>query len=86
MPRAYEPIWKQLKRDGLVIVTAAPSRHRRIIKAVSKEKWMDVAFRDTGATKIISIVEGDKITFNLRDFRHINIILAEQRGFHFDVD
>jgi len=76
--RSYEPIWKQLKQDSVVHVVAPPSRHKRIIKAVSKEKWLDTEFRDTGWTRIVATIETDKITFVLKEYRPINVILAEQ--------
>lgn len=43
--RTYEPIWNQLKRDGKVSLTANRLLHARIIKAVTKEKWMDTGFK-----------------------------------------
>lgn len=44
-PRAYYPIWKKLKADGVVSITANKLLHSRIIKAVAKEKWMDVGYK-----------------------------------------
>lgn len=43
--RQYEPVWNRLKKDLQVQLTAHRSLHRRIIKAVTKEKWMDDAFK-----------------------------------------
>ena len=50
--RQYEPIWiklKSLPRDEAnkvgVKITAPKVLHRRIIKAVKKEKWMDVGYK-----------------------------------------
>jgi hypothetical protein len=50
--RDYEPIWTKLKAMPFseastkgVSVTANRALHRRIIKAVQKEKYMDVAYK-----------------------------------------
>ena len=43
--RQYNPIWKQLKQSGKVSVTAPRPLHARIIKAVKKEKWLDIGFK-----------------------------------------
>lgn len=50
--RDYYPIWSKLKAMPLseastkgVSVTANRLLHPRIIKAVTKEKWMDLAYR-----------------------------------------
>lgn len=50
--RQYEPIWLQLKAlpqaqaaSKGVSVTAPRALHRRIIKAVKKEKWMDIGYK-----------------------------------------
>ncbi len=50
--RDYEPIWVQLKQLDRataetvgISVTANPKLHKRIIKAVKKEKWKDIGFK-----------------------------------------
>ncbi len=50
--RQYEPIWHKLKGLPLpdaksigVSVSANRRLHPRIIKAVTKEKWLDVAYK-----------------------------------------
>lgn len=43
--REYEPIWRTLKKQRTVSITANRLLHRRIIKAVTKEKWMDIEFK-----------------------------------------
>lgn len=50
--RQYEPIWFQLKSLSQseasskgVSITAPRALHRRIIKAVKKEKWMDIGYK-----------------------------------------
>ena len=41
----YDLIWARLKRDGKVSITANRAFHRRIIKAVTKQKWKDIGFK-----------------------------------------
>ena len=50
--RQYEPIWEKLKSLPLidaklkgVSITAPAALHKRIIKAVKKEKWMDFGYK-----------------------------------------
>lgn len=50
--RQYEPIWTKLKSlpqteafTKGVSITAPRVLHRRIIKAVKKEKWMDIGYK-----------------------------------------
>lgn len=43
--RQYEPVWIKLKKEKQVSITAHRSLHKRIIKAVTKEKWMDDAYK-----------------------------------------
>ena len=43
--RFYFPIWEKLKKEKQVSITANRSLHARIIKAVKKEKWMDVGYK-----------------------------------------
>jgi hypothetical protein len=43
--RQYEPVWIKLKKEKQVSITAHRSMHKRIIKAVTKEKWMDTAYK-----------------------------------------
>lgn len=43
--RQYEPIWIKLKKEGSCRITAPTPLHRRIIKAVIKEKYMDDGYR-----------------------------------------
>lgn len=51
-PRFYSPIWEKLKQMPPseastigVSITANRLLHARIIKAVIKEKWMDIGFK-----------------------------------------
>ena len=43
--RKYEPIWLQLKEHRQASVIVAPAMQARVIKAVIKEKDMDVAYK-----------------------------------------
>jgi len=88
--RQYEPIWNKLKqmplRDASTIgvsLTANRALHRRIVKAVQKEKYGDVAYKisieplktvlsytrkDSLLTFRLHIAEG---SINLLDHRHL---------------
>ncbi len=40
--RMYEPLWLALKKNGVVIIDVPrATRWQRILRAVSKEKWLD---------------------------------------------
>jgi len=43
--RKYQSIWIRIKRDGICTLAAPPSLHRRIRKAVCKEKYKDTGFK-----------------------------------------
>lgn len=43
--RKYYPIWKKLKRDKKAVVVHPAHLHKRLIKAVLKERTMDTGFR-----------------------------------------
>ena len=43
--RKYYAIWKQLKETGRATVAAPKPFHRRIIRAVSKEKYQDLVWQ-----------------------------------------
>ena len=52
MSRQYQPIWDKLKslspelaRTKGVSITAPPALHKRIVKAVKKEKWLDMGYK-----------------------------------------
>lgn len=44
--RQYQPIWEAIKRNNHASIVAPISNHRRIIKAVQKEKYNDTAYKD----------------------------------------
>lgn len=43
--REYEPLWIKLKQNGIAKVAVPRPLHRRVIKAVKKEKYMDIGFK-----------------------------------------
>lgn len=45
MPRKYEAAWKKLKEKNIIKIAAHPAVHARILKAVIKEKDMDVVYK-----------------------------------------
>ena len=61
--RQYYPIWSRLKQDGKVSVTAPRPLHPRIIKAVKKEKWLDIGYKIQleGRIAILSHVRSNSI-------------------------
>lgn len=73
--RQYQPIWAKLKALPLseastkgVSVTANRALHARIIKAVRKEKWKDIAYKaaiDPLSTILTYTRNNSIITFRL---------------------
>jgi hypothetical protein len=66
--REYQPIWNQLKKDRVVSITANRLLHPRIIKAVTKEKWMDVGYKvqcDPSYAKLHVSANNSILTFSL---------------------
>ena len=68
--RQYEPIWDQLKVQGKCRIAAPQPLHKRIIKAVVKEKYNDVGYKfllsETGKTARLSYSrKNSEITFKL---------------------
>lgn len=66
----YNPIWAALKKDGVCVITAPPVLHPRIIKAVAKRKYRDLAFHlemsEAGkSAKLSHKISGSVITFTL---------------------
>lgn len=43
--RQYEPIWNQIKTESYCEISAHRAYHRRIIKAVVKEKDLDLGYK-----------------------------------------
>lgn len=43
--RQYQPIWEYLKQHGSCKVLTSTTQVARLVKAVTKEKYMDIAFK-----------------------------------------
>lgn len=43
--RMYAPLWEALKKHSVVSINAPAYLHKRICKAVIKEKWMDTDYK-----------------------------------------
>jgi len=76
--RKYQPIWETIKRDNKASLAATPCMHRRIIKAVRKEKNKDAGWRllllERGIKyKLKEKIEGSLITFYLEDISPIQV-------------
>lgn len=75
--RQYYPIWKQLKLDHEVRVAVPRPLHARVIKAVTKEKWMDIEYKyqlmelQDCRSELVTLVSNNIITFRL-EIRKIN--------------
>lgn len=68
--RIYQPIWDTLKEKKKIVLIDSKSRHKRIVKAVKKERTMDSSFRldcDITGKKVIlkNVSEGNKLTLYL---------------------
>jgi len=76
--RQYETIWARLKQDQKVSVTSPRHYHARIIKAVKKEKWKDLAHKlilseQDRYARLISTRSGPVITFTLQTVKKFNL-------------
>ena len=70
MPRKYSSIWKALKSSGACAIAAPVPLHARIIKAVIKEKYMDLGFKMKASEarkyyKIEHEISGSRISFKM---------------------
>jgi hypothetical protein len=70
--RQYEPVWIEIKLQGICKISAHRAFHKRIIKAVVKEKDLDLGFKLETSEKSpaqISVLRssrsGSVITFTL---------------------
>lgn len=76
--RKYQPIWEQVKLHSTASLAANPAMHARIIKAVRKEKYMDVGWKlllseQCKKYELKEKVEGKLITFYLVDISPVHI-------------
>ena len=70
--RKYAPIWETIKANGWCEISAHPAYHRRILKAVRKEKTQDLAYKmeclehyPPIITTTSSVIRGSVIRFTL---------------------
>ena len=77
----YKTVWQQLKEKGKVVLASPRPLHKRIIKALKKEKYKDLQFKfqlsdsnqravftsDSEGTKIIVYLRIEKIQLNLEE-------------------
>jgi len=69
--RKYQPIWDALKtkgHGGSISISAHSKFHARIVKAVKKEKWMDVGYKLSIEPKIAFLSHSrthNMLTFHL---------------------
>jgi len=74
--RQYQAIWERIKKHGKATLIAPVDSHRRIIKAVQKEKYMDMGFKLLQSEKGVKMrlvtyddSESGVITFSVYDSR-----------------
>lgn len=75
--RKYQPIWIQLKKSGSCKLSAHPALHARIRKAVTKEKWMDMAYkieRDIAGSQAELVITVDTVDKSILLFTLIHPI------------
>lgn len=66
----YTQVWNKIKSTGKCELVADPKLHKRIIKAVSRKKELDLKYKfqlaEAGRKeRINTLIEGTKITFTL---------------------
>lgn len=84
--REYQDIWERLKSMPVntaltqgIRVSANKAFHKRIIKAVKKEKWQDLGFKldlDTQTAELKIHTSGSIITFYL--IRSVSLAALEE--------
>ena len=75
--RYYEPIWLRLKKHKTVSITAPKPLHPRIIKAVVKEKYLDLGFKlelDASHAILSSHSKHSILTFTLNVYKEFHNI------------
>lgn len=66
--RMYLPIWLSLKKHHSVTIRSPRHLHKRVVKAVVKEKWLDSEFKEREGWRMMWLtytIHEDEITFNL---------------------
>lgn len=78
----YYPIWDRLKREKQISITANRLLHSRIVKAVTKRKWLDVGFKLEIEPSIAILSHARKhsvLTFFL-EIRKSNLDMRARKG------
>jgi len=80
--RQYQSIWVQIKKDGHCTVAVHPKLHKRVVKAVRKEKWKDIAYKVewdiAGYMPPELLATGDDSNPNLLHFKLIKQITVSE--------
>lgn len=76
--RKYQPIWEAIKQSSTASLSADPSAHYRIIRAVRKEKDLDLGWKmqclEAGKKyKLLDKADGSLLTFKLIDVSPVSL-------------
>ena len=66
--RMYQPIWLSLKQHHSVTISCPPRLHKRLVKAVIKEKWLDDKFKQREGWRMMWLtysISESNVTFRL---------------------
>lgn len=77
----YQPLWELIRKDHTAKIIASPRLHKRIIKAVTKRKDLDLTYKfmcgESHKKAILSThIEGNTVTFTLHFQPYYNSIGA----------
>lgn len=77
--REYEPIWIRLKQKKVAALVASPKLHRRIMKAVCKERNNDLAYKlelseSNRKAKLEFESDDKKLTIKLKEYSNVRYI------------
>lgn len=81
-PRMYQPSWQSLKKSSLspkrIVIAAPKAFHRRIYKAIIKEKDMDLVYKmqlkeNAQSARLERVSEDARLTI----FMHLSLGLDE---------
>jgi hypothetical protein len=86
--RKYQAIWEQLKATGKCTVASPVAYHRRVIKAVLKERTQDTLYKFMLSEKkwfvrVYFKRESSKITFSLKVYKSVEEKLGIDTGINF---
>lgn len=81
IPSRYQPIWDMIKKTNKATIVAPPYLHKRIIKAVTRRKDIDITYKficaESHKRAVMSTkVEGNTIHFSLNFYPYINSLGA----------